>query len=366
MNDSIKISKSFTVKDWKELRPQLLNSNDKWHEAIQIFEDRIESRFFNPIEKIKLEGKNEGEGFSIALISVVLLEFLAAFELGKIYRTTKEGLSPCEYYSGSRILKSFLNNSCVFKSHFESNTKIQNFYENIRCGLVHESRTLNNDVIISESSIKNTQIQKIYFKEDGEFRLNRDLFISKIKEHIVYVKNRLEDNHIVTRKNFILKMDEITGLNHVWYFIYGSNLFESQLEQRLNELNEVYLRKERCSLEGFNFIYNKESKDGTSKGNIFEKGDGIVKGVAILLQEKNMLDEFIKKWEPGYDKLEVIISSENSLNNNEKMQFKAYTCISNKICSLPPSKEYVSRIIKGAFENDLPKEYISKYFEFFA
>lgn len=363
MNDNIKISKSFTGKEWKEMRPHLLNSNDRWQEAIQIFEDRVDSRFFNPIGKIKLEGKNEGEGFSIALISVVLLELLAAFELGKIYRINKEGLSPSEYNSGSRLLKSFLNDSKIFNSHFETNSKIQNFYENIRCGFVHEARTLKNDVIISGSSVKNTQNQKIYFKEDGEYRLNRDLLISKIKEHIEHVKNKLIENDNATRKNFILKMDEITGLKHVWYFIYGSNLLELQLERRLKELNEVYLRKERCSLEGYKFIYNKESIDGTSKGNIFEKENGIVQGIAILLLENN-LDEFIKRWEFGYTKLEVNISCENIFNNNEKMKFKGYTCISNIICSLSPSKEYVSKIIEGANENYLPNDYISTNFKY--
>jgi hypothetical protein len=108
MNDKIKISKSFTIGDWKELRPQLLYSNKNWNKAYEIFEDRLKSRFFNPIELIKANGKNEGEGFSITLISVVMLESLAAFEHGKIYKTNKEGLSPCEYYSGIRLFKLFL------------------------------------------------------------------------------------------------------------------------------------------------------------------------------------------------------------------------------------------------------------------
>lgn len=171
MNDSIKISKSFTVGDWKNLRSNLLLSDKKWPEALEVFENRIQVRFIEPIEMIKSNGKNEGEGFTIALISVVLLEFLAAFEQGKIYKTNKEGLSPNEYYSGIILLKSFLSSSSVFLFHFESNSKIQKFYENIRCGLVHEARTLKNDVIISESSQKNTNINLIYFYEKGEYRL---------------------------------------------------------------------------------------------------------------------------------------------------------------------------------------------------
>lgn len=74
MNDKIRISKSFTVSDWKELKSHLLFFDDRWDEAFQVFMNRIETRFFGPIETIKASGKNESEGFSITLISVVLLE----------------------------------------------------------------------------------------------------------------------------------------------------------------------------------------------------------------------------------------------------------------------------------------------------
>ena len=57
-----------------------------------------------------------------------------------------------------------------------------------------------------------------------------------------------------------------------------------------------------------------------------------VEGVAILLLE-NKLNEFIEKWEKGYEKLEVSI-----IANNE--EFKAYTCISYQKTELLPSEEY--------------------------
>jgi hypothetical protein len=357
MNDKIKISKTFTAGDWKKMRTELLLSNDKWENAVHIFDDRILSRFFNPIEKIKFEGKNEGEGFSIALISVVLLEFLAAFEFGKIYKTNKDGLAPHQYYSGIRLLKSFLSNSNIFKIHFDSNSKIQLFYENIRCGLVLEARTMQNDVIISDSSFKNTSSSLIYFLCDDERRLNRDLLLQKIKEHILEYKIRIERNDSLVRNKFILKMDDISGLKHVWYFIYGSNLYEEQLVKRLNDINEVYLQKQRCSLNNYHFIYNKKSKDGSSKGNLIKMENCIVQGIAILILE-NKLDKFIEEWEHGYLKEEVYIQTEENYNKKDRLTFKAYTCISNKTASSPPSKEYVSMIIKGANENNLPIDYI--------
>jgi hypothetical protein len=363
MKISIKISKDFTVANWEELRPQLFYSNDNWPKANQVFQDRIESRFLNPIEIIKSINKNEGEGFSIALISVVLLEFLAAFEHGKIYKIQKENISPHEYFSGIRLLKTFLTTDKIFKLHFERNSRVQTFYENIRCGLVHEARTMENDVIISNESPKNTKQSSIYFKVDGEWRLNRDVLLVTLKSFIENYKDRLLNNELNLRNKFIIKMDDIAGLKHVWYFVYGSNLLEEQLISRLSEIDENYLQRESCSLKGYEFTYNKKSFDGTSKANLIKSGNGIVEGVAILILE-NKLDEFIEKYEKGYLKTEIQIQTKNKNNENPEFIFKAYTCISDNIISASPTNDYVSKIIKGAHENNLPQEYIEKYLEY--
>lgn len=360
MNDDIKIAKDFTVGDWKKLRDSLFQNNNKdnWTKANQVFEDRIYTRFFNPIEKIKSIKKNEGQGFSIALISVVLLEFLAAFEFGKIYRIKKEGLAPNEYFSGIGLLKSFLRSANLFKEHFDSNNKIQKFYENIRCGLVHEARTLGNDVIISNESHKNTKQNSIYFKENEEWRLNRDLMVETIKSFVENYKERLLNNELDLRNKFILKMDDVAGLNHVWYFIYGSNLCKKQLKCRLSQFNEDYLQKERCSLKGYEFTYNKLStRDGSSKANIIKTEKGTVEGIAILILEEK-LDKILDRYERGYLKTEIQIQTENKNNEITQDTFKAYTCISDNITSVPPTDEYVLKIINGADENKLPQKYI--------
>jgi hypothetical protein len=357
MNDKIKISKNFLVSDWINLRSKLFESEDNWPKALEVFEERINSRFIEPIEMIKKNGKNEGEGFTIALISVVLLEFLAAFELGKIYKTNKEGISPHEYYSGIKLLKSFLSNSADFSPQFDSNNKIQKFYENIRCGLVHEARTMRNDVIISNDSVKNTRRELFYFAENGENRLNRDLFLEKIKEHISNYKVRILEFNSHLRNRFILKMDEISGLKHVWYFIYGSNLCEKQLNHRLNNLNDKYLSKHICLLNDYQFTYNKLSVDGSSKGNLVKKPNSTVQGIAILLLEST-LDTFILNYEQGYIKKELIVSFENAEIIDSKLNFKAYTCISENTTFNAPAKEYVSKIVNGARANNLNEEYI--------
>jgi hypothetical protein len=360
MNDNIKIAKKFTVGDWKKLRLHLINSNNDWQEAFLVFEDRINSRFFNPIEKISEIKKNDGEGFSIAIISVVLLEFLAAFEFGKIYKVQKVGLAPNEYSSGVKLLKEFFKTVEIFEQRFEKRAHYQEFYEKIRCGLVHEARTLGNNVIISNESDKNTNQNFIYFKNNDEFRLNRDLLLDTIKEFVQLYKLRLINNEINLRNKFILKMDDISGLKHVWYFMYGSNLNEERIKKRLNEINDKYLQKEKCILHDYEFTYNKLSCDGSSKANIFKKTGGIVEGVAVLILESK-LDEFINIFERGYEKLAIQIQT----SNESYLDFSAYTCISNQLTSNPPTEDYVSIILKGAEENNLSKAYIENQLNYF-
>jgi hypothetical protein len=64
MKDSIKISKiildgvpsDFSVGDWKKLRIKLYQSEANWPVAFEVFENRINSRFLDPIEIIKKNG----------------------------------------------------------------------------------------------------------------------------------------------------------------------------------------------------------------------------------------------------------------------------------------------------------------------
>lgn len=354
--DSVTISKSFTTGNWKyDLRSKLVsNDNAAWEEAYKMFYERVQSRFIEPITEIKKMGKNEGEGFSMALISAVLLEFISAFEKGRLYKNNKSCLAPNEYSNGQDLLVSFLSDSALFKKHFDSKSKIQKFYKNIRCGLVHEARTLGKDVIIHKESQKNISKESIYFRVGSEYRLNRDLLLSTIEMHIDQMRSRLLDkNDQLLKRNFILKFDEISGLKHDWYFIYGSNLNESQINERLLKHENCYLGKEKCQLKEYKFAYNKKSIDGTAKANLVKFEGGVVEGVAICV-EKTALGEFLKEFEIGYDVVEVDLWIGES-------SFKAVTCISHDFIDVGPKEDYVSKILIGAEENDLPEEYINEF-----
>lgn len=358
--EEVKISKDFTNRDWVELRRQLV-LDENWETAFRVFNDRVQTRFLTPIEKIKGIEKNEGQGFSITLISVALLEHIAALESGKIYKAHGELLCPNEYSRSAALFKSFLKESEQFKESFSSDSR-NYFYENIRCGLVHEARTLGNDIIISDSSEKNEREEELYFKVGNQYRLNRDVLLRKLNAHIDQMRSRLLDqNDILLKRNFLLKFDEISGLKHKWYFMYGSNLQEKQLQERLRDIEKSepkivdwYLGKQRCQLKDYKFVYNKYSNnDSTAKANLLDSEGSVVEGVAILLEVGN-LDKFIKCWEKGYDQVEVDLWIGES-------SFKAVTCISHDIIDIGPKEDYVSKILVGAKENDLPEEYINEF-----
>ncbi len=362
--EEVKISKDFTNRDWVELRRQLV-LDENWETAFRVFNDRVQTRFLTPIEKIKGIEKNEGQGFSITLISVALLEHIAALESGKIYKAHGELLCPNEYSRSAALFKSFLKESEQFKESFSSNSKRENFYDNIRCGLVHEARTLGNDIIISDSSEKNERKGELYFKVGNQYRLNRDELLRKLNAHIDQIRSRLLDqNDILLKRNFLLKFDEISGLKHKWYFMYGSNLQEKQLQERLRDIEKSepkivdwYLGKQRCQLKGYKFVYNKYSnKDSTAKANLLASEGSVVEGVAILLEAGSM-EKFMDCWEQGYDVVKVILWIGND-------SFEAVTCISNKLTDEEPSKKYVEKILIGAKENDLPEEYVNEFLRF--
>ena len=326
MKDDVKISIDFTVGDWKKLRPRLkIGSNDHWDDAFKVFQDKIDSRFLIPIEKIKSIGKNTGEGFSIALISVVLLEFIAAFEYGRIYNHKKNELCPNEYYDSVNLLKLFFKYSNVFQSQSLSNTTIQRFYDNIRCGLVHQARTMRSDIIISENSTKNVKRDLFYFAHEGEYRLNRDLLLKLIKYEINNYREIIVEQGVdIYRKSFLIKIDELAGLDHAWYFNYESNLNNTQLTERLNNLNDTYLFDQRCCLNKYTLVNNIK---GRNKEYINEEEDGVVEGTAYLILKSTIDSLLIEDCKKGFQNKQVQLIYKPTNQNGAELCFNAYTYI---------------------------------------
>lgn len=134
-----------TVEDWRQLRPRLNVGNDghAWEAAYTDFYlTRLNLRYLIPIKLLQEHGTLQGEGFSIVAIQCSLVEFLETTIQGISYRYLRRGetLGLYEYSKSGDVFTSFLTKREPFKQFFDT-TIATAFYENVRCGLLHEART---------------------------------------------------------------------------------------------------------------------------------------------------------------------------------------------------------------------------------
>lgn len=157
--NNFKIAGRYTVNHWKMLRDKLPideDANNKcWKKAFKIFKRRVDTRFINPINAIlsmNAGKKGKGEGFSVVALQCVLIEFFEAFYQGRIYACKKnEDLLPNEYNKSRALFVSFLQTHPPFSNWFDSENNWANyFFEDVRCGLLHEAATKDRVVIRTE------------------------------------------------------------------------------------------------------------------------------------------------------------------------------------------------------------------------
>ena len=118
------------------------------------FKTRIETRYFEPIRLLQKHGENKGEGFAIVALQCSLIEFLASTRTGKNFKLCKNREKDCgdyEYCKSKEVFIEFLEDKHLFSTLFsdDDGTKAKDFYENVRCPLLHEARTKGNWKIIA-------------------------------------------------------------------------------------------------------------------------------------------------------------------------------------------------------------------------
>ena len=143
------------IEFWTNKRQIVRNSyefDENWNEVIERFKSRVEDFYIKPINWIKDPEKLKGEGFSILTIQCALIEMFAAFKLGKIHKYNKKNTDPnYTYKNADDCLIPFLQSESLFENHFfvyKDGVKIvdqpfsaSEFYNKVRCGLMHEART---------------------------------------------------------------------------------------------------------------------------------------------------------------------------------------------------------------------------------
>lgn len=200
----MKITKSKTSKYWLFLRKKLLDDmgNEKlWEEAYALFEERIDSRYLDYIKLIEDNGNKIGEGFAIMSIYCSLIEFLETTIQGLNFQyKKKKDLLDFEYGNGHS--KSLFTSFLTKRKPFLLTEEIAaSFYENVRCGLLHEAQTTNGWIIRVDTVSLITQKNENYI-------LNRSLFSRKIKQFLLIYKANLIKNEEF-KKAFIRKFNHL-------------------------------------------------------------------------------------------------------------------------------------------------------------
>jgi gamma-glutamylcyclotransferase (GGCT)/AIG2-like uncharacterized protein YtfP len=342
----LKISPKYTADDWITLRTRLNEPFERsaWEEAIAFAEDRISNRFLEPV-KILLShdgGTKLGFGFAILALDCLLIDTLQSFREGR----TSGG----EASSTSSFIE-FLVNRQRFKSEFISKTMARDFFECVRCGLLHDGETRKGWLVHAKSDDG-----RILKKTRDGWILYRNHFHAALKEEFSdYLTELLEDSaDSALRAKFLMRMDTICGMlpesKSVVYFAYGSNMDRDQMESRVP--GALYIGA--AKLPNYRLVFNKRSHDGSGKANIAsaKPGDSEVWGAVFELSKEQITT--LANIEKGYflrKDLSVVMSS------GEKKHVALFCAEPSETQTLAPSAEYLKKILSAAKSLSLPPDY---------
>ena len=209
----MKIAGNLKINDWREIEKVLKpNEEENWGLAFHFFEERIRTRYLNPIKALLDMDLNNGEGFAVVNLQCSLIEMIESFVNGWVYIHKPRGWYKNEQKS------EVMNNACIFKSFFANRNGIENmkidggdFYDSVRCGLLHETQTKSNWKITKGLSDGDAYEEKDGFKIIYRDNFQRDLGIL-IKNYKKAIINGVEFDGIPAcelRENFIAKFNHI-------------------------------------------------------------------------------------------------------------------------------------------------------------
>ena len=221
LNQDMKIAGNLTISNWNKLSKNLnCLSNNNWSDAFQYFEERIKTRYINPIKSILEIGDNLGEGFAVVNLQCSLIETIESFingcnsEYNSRKRKTqwKKGVTII-FNSNKEIFISFFNNRTPFK---ELNIDGGLFYQDVRCGLLHETQTKNNWKIKCDTAESGLAYQEINNRNIVEKIIHRENFQRDLEKLIaryrISIITRADFDGIPAcelRENFIAKFSHI-------------------------------------------------------------------------------------------------------------------------------------------------------------
>jgi hypothetical protein len=232
-----KLTKSFTIDSWLTLRNRLQDKavlNDDWAQASKLLEERIDERYFQPINTLINEASNNGAGFTILTIECALIEFLATLEDGRLFKRDKlPSDSQCFYNRSAKIYNGFLRSAEVFQGYFSAKDGQKSlltafdFYQNVRCPLIHEAQTKNKwEVRIFGGTKITDQKNRVPFAVDkaGTKIIYRTALLHTLETYFQFYLNTVltqQDNKgRIKRKYLARKIDHIAELtpDNKWWW----------------------------------------------------------------------------------------------------------------------------------------------------
>ena len=191
------IAPNFTVKDWSNLN--LKSSEPDWQIAINAFDERIRSRYIEPVDHLiniekDLSPKNRRFGFTCIAIDMLLIETLQAF---------KEGLTDSKGQSKA-LFERFLASSDRFNIYFTNKMERDLFYQEFRCGILHQAEVQGTALLWS--------VGDLYDRSKEPHTLNRVFFHQELKKEFEdYVSLLKSHDSVGLRDLFRRKMESITS-----------------------------------------------------------------------------------------------------------------------------------------------------------
>lgn len=185
------ISDKYTYEDYLELNFKVDSPKNIWKKAINIFVDRIVTRYFLAIDKLMERDDRYAMrkyGFAIITLQCSLIDTLAKFRYGADKQKNKERF------------ENFLKEYFIFGDNAE--ILVRKIYEDIRCGLVHSGATDNKSGLSCEC------IELISLLPNGAISLDLTILQEKLKRYFFeYVQNLTKKKETELRKNFVYTMN---------------------------------------------------------------------------------------------------------------------------------------------------------------
>jgi hypothetical protein len=174
------------VSHWRAFEPTLTPGGNAvpWKKAFKTyFQARLSYRYLKPITTLQHGGTMVGEGLSIVAIQCSLIEFLESTLQGKSYVHGRVINPQHEYSKSGTIFEAFLVTRPPFSREFNP-ALTHDFYESVRCGVLHEARTKNGWTISARSrnrTIVEPNLKIVY----------RDNFQSALLDFVEWYKREL-------------------------------------------------------------------------------------------------------------------------------------------------------------------------------